>query len=150
VATIERRIDIAASAERIWDLLQDVRRLPEYSASTVEVRDAPDRLTAVGQEYSQVGRLLGVTMTSRWRVVAIDPGRLLSSEGSLAPGVRYRLTQRLDALSDSRTRLSVEIVYSVPGGRLGRLAARSGVEARAAREAEAVLASIRATVEAVG
>jgi hypothetical protein len=132
----------------VWDLLEDVRRLPEYSESTDEVREAPERLTAVGQEYVQVGRVLGVKLTSRWRVTALEPGWLLSNEGSLAPGVRYTLTQRLEPLSDERTRLWIDIDYTVPGGALGRLAARSGAEARAAREAQAVLDGIRDTVEA--
>jgi uncharacterized protein YndB with AHSA1/START domain len=92
---IKRCVDIAAAPERVWELLEDVRRLPEYSASTDEVRGAPERLTTVGQEYEQVGRMLGVKLTSRWRVTAIEPGQLLSNEGSLAPGVRYTLTQRL-------------------------------------------------------
>lgn len=147
MATIERSIDIDAPAERVWNLLEDVRRLPEYSPSTDEVRDAPERLSEVGQEYVQVGRLLGLTLTSRWRVAAIDAGRLLSSEGSLAPGVRYSLTQRLEALPGNRTRLSVEIDYTVPGGALGRLAARAGAETRAGHEAQQVLEGIRAAVE---
>jgi carbon monoxide dehydrogenase subunit G len=148
MATIERSIDIAAPPERVWDLLEDVRRLPEYSESTDEVREAPERLTAVGQEYVQVGRLLGMKLTSRWRVTAIDPGRLLSSEGSLAPGVRYTLTQHVEPLDAGRTRLSIDIDYSIPGGALGRLAARAGAEARAGREAQAVLDGIRSTLEA--
>jgi uncharacterized membrane protein len=148
MTTIARSIDIAAPAERVWDLLEHVDRLPEYSASTKEVRDAPERLTAVGQEYVQVGRLLGVTLTSRWRVTAIEPGSLLSSEGTLAPGVRYRLTQRLEPTDDAHSRLSIEIDYAVPGGALGRFAARAGAESRAAHEAEAVLEGIRTTAEA--
>jgi uncharacterized membrane protein len=148
VSTITRNVDIAAPVERVWELLENVRRLPEYSASTQEVRDAPERLTAVGQEYVQVGRLLGVKLSSRWRVTALEPGRLLSNVGTIAPGVCYTLTQRLEPLAGGRTRLSIEIDYTVPGGRLGRLAARAGAEQRAAREAQEVLDGIRATAEA--
>ena len=148
MSTITRNVDIAAPVEQVWDLLENVRRLPEYSASTQEVRDAPERLTAVGQEYVQVGRLLGVKLTSRWRVTALEPGRLLSNVGTIAPGVCYTLTQRLEPLPGNRTRLWIEIDYTVPGGRLGRLAARAGAEQRAAREAQEVLDGIRATAEA--
>lgn len=148
MSTIQRSIDIHAPLERVWDLLEDVRRLPEYSESTEEVRDAPERITAVGQQYVQVGRILGLKVTSRWKVMAIEPKKMITSEGSLAPGVRYTLTQRLEALPDSGTRLSIDIDYSMPGGKLGKLAARGGVEARAGREAQAVLDGIRATVEA--
>jgi uncharacterized membrane protein len=148
VSTIKRSIDIDAPAERVWDLLEDVRRLPEYSASTDEVREAPERLTTVGQEYVQVGRMLGVKLKSRWRVIALDPGRLLSSEGTLAPGVRYTLTQTLEHLPDGGTRLNLEIDYTTPGGAVGRFAAGAGAEGRASREAQAVLDGIRATAEA--
>ena len=148
MSTITRNVDIAAPVERVWDLLENVRRLPEYSASTQEVRDAPERLTAVGQEYVQVGRLLGVKLASRWRVTALEPGRLLSNVGTIAPGVCYTLTQRLEPLPGDRTRLWIEIDYTVPGGRLGRLAARAGAEQRAAREAQEVLDGIRANAEA--
>jgi uncharacterized membrane protein len=148
VSTISLSTDIAAPVERVWDLLENVRRLPEYSESTEEVRDAPERLTTVGQEYVQVGRMLGVKLASRWKVTAIEPGRLLSNEGSLAPGVRYTLTQRLEPLPEGRTRLLMDISYTVPGGVLGRFAARAGAEQRAAREAKAVLEGLRATAEA--
>ena len=147
---ISRHIDIAAPPARVWALLEDVRRLPEYSASTDEVREAPERLTEVGQHYVQVGRLLGMKLSSRWEVVAIEPGRMLSSVGTLAPGVRYTLTQRLEPLPDNGTRLGIEIDYTVLGGRLGRLAAKAGVEDRAGREAQAVLDGLRASVEAAG
>ena len=148
MSTITRNVDIAAPVDRVWDLLENVRRLPEYSASTDEVRDAPERLTEVGQEYVQVGRLLGLKLTSRWRVTALEPGRLLSNVGTIAPGVCYTLTQRLEPLPDGGTRLWIDIDYTVPGGKLGRLAARAGAEQRAAREAQEVLDGIRAAAEA--
>lgn len=147
VATIRRTVDIAAPVERVWDLLEDVRKLPEYSESTQEIRDAPERLTAVGQNYVQVGRLLGVKLSSRWQVVEFERGRLLAVEGSLGPGVRYTLTLRLEPLPDDGTRLSSEIDYTMPGGRLGRLAARASAETRAARESQAVLDGIRKAAE---
>jgi hypothetical protein len=62
--------------------------------------------------------------------------------------VRYTLTQRLEPLPSGGTRLWINIEYTVPGGALGRLAARAGAEARAGREAQSVLDGIRATVEA--
>jgi hypothetical protein len=62
--------------------------------------------------------------------------------------VRYTLTQRLEPLPEGRTRLLMDISYTVPGGVLGRFAARAGAEQRAAREAKAVLEGLRATAEA--
>lgn len=147
MTTIERSVDIAAPPQKVWELLEDVRRLPEYSDGTDEVRDAPERLTRVGQRFVQVGRLLGLKIKSKWEVVDIRPGSLLRSVGTLAPAVRYTLTQRLEPI-DGGTRLGVVIEYKVPGGALGRFAAAAGAEDRAGSEAQAVLEGIKRTVEA--
>jgi uncharacterized membrane protein len=145
--SIARHVDIDAPTARVWQLLEDVRRLPEFSSSTLEVRDAPERLTAPGQGYTQVGRLLGKRYTSRWTVVDLEPGRRIRSVGTVGPGVRYCLTQELQDCGPDRSRLSVVMDYSLPGGPLGRLAAKAGIEARATREAQEVLDGIRSAVE---
>lgn len=147
VSTITREVEINASRDEVWRLLEDVRRLPEFSTSTLDVVDAPERITAAGQGYRQVGRLLGKTYSSHWTVVDLEPGRRMRSEGSVGPGVRYCLTQQLEELAPGRSRLAIVVDYALPGGLLGRLAAKAGIEQRAAREAETVLDGIRRTVE---
>lgn len=147
MSRMSRCVDIAAPANAVWPLLEDVRRLPEFSSATVAVEDAPERITAVGQTYVQVGRILGKRYSSTWRVVALEPRRLIGSEGSLGYGVSYCLTQSLDATGDDTCRLTITIDYSVPGGLLGRLAAKAGVEQQAGREAQAVLDGIKRVAE---
>jgi uncharacterized membrane protein len=147
VSTITREVEINASPDEVWRLLEDVRRLPEFSTSTVEVVDAPELITAAGQGYTQVGRLLGKTYSSHWTVVDLEPGRRIRSEGSVGPGVRYCLSQQLEEVAPGRSRLAIVVDYGLPRGLLGRLVAKAGIEQRAAREAEAVLDGIRTTVE---
>lgn len=144
---LSRETEIAAPAARVWELLEDVRRLPEFSPSTESVVGAPPRLTAVGQTYTQVGTLLGKRMESQWRVTALEPGRRLSSEGSPGLGVHYTITQIIESLDERRTRLRVELDYRLPGGPLGRVAGKAGVEALAARNVEAVLAGLKRVLE---
>lgn len=148
MAAICRYVDIDAPVADVWALLEDVRRLPEFSDSTLEVRDAPERLTEPGQRYVQVGRLLGKTYSSTWTVVDIEPQRRIQSRGSVAPGVSYCLTQNLADQGAERTRLEIVIDYTLPGGVLGRLADRAGIAARAEREAQQVLDGVKRTVEA--
>jgi uncharacterized membrane protein len=148
MATIRKSVEIAAPAAEVWSLLEDVRRLPELSESTEEVRDAPDRLTEPGQQYVQVGRLLGKTYSSTWTVKDIEPGRRIQSEGSVGPGVKYCLTQRLSEPEAGRTRLEITIDYTLPGGVLGRVADHAGVASRAEREAQQVLDGVKRVVEA--
>lgn len=148
MATIRRSVDIDAPASAVWALLEDVRRLPEFSDSTEEVREAPERLTRPGQRYIQVGRLLGKRYSSTWTVQDIQPGRRIRSEGRVGPGVTYCLTQSLASHDGDRTRLEITIDYSLPGGLLGRLADRAGVASRAEHEAQQVLDGVKRTVEA--
>jgi uncharacterized membrane protein len=147
MADISDQVDIHAPADEVWKLLEDVSRLPDFSSSTVAVKDAPDRLTKKGQTFTQVVKAVGKRWQSQWTVLEIDPGHLLSSEGTVAPGVRFRLTQRLEARGNDEARLGLDIAYDVPGGRLGRIAARAGLERRAASEAKAVLTGIQRVAE---
>ena len=148
MASITCETEIAAPQEVVWSVLEDVRALPDVSPSTEAVEDAPPRLTAPGQTYVQVGRILGRRMRSSWTVKEVQPARYLRSEGDLGLGARYCLTQTLTPIDPSRTRVQVTIDYKVPGGALGRLAAKAAVESRVATEAQAVLDGVRRVAEA--
>ena len=148
--TIQQSVEIERPAGAVWAVLEDVRRLPEFSASTVAVRDAPERLTAPGQTFHQEVRLLGRSFDSEWVVTAIDPGRSLTIEGDVGYGVRYCLTESLEALGPDRCRFGLHIDYRLPLGVLGRVADRLGVGRRAEAEAGEVLAGMKALVEGTG
>lgn len=145
--TIERAIDIERPTADAWRVLEDVRRLPEFSPSTVEV-DAPARLEAAGQEFRQVVALGGRRFASTWKVAGIVPGRCLAIEGSVLPGTRYRINEELTPTGPSSCRLTLRMTYRLPFGPLGRLAGRLGVEDRATGEAEELLAGLKRAVEA--
>lgn len=148
MATIERTADIDATAESVWEVLEDVRLLPQLSESTEAVLDAPARLEAVGDSFRQVVRLLGRRYTSDWVVKAIEAGRLLSIEGTIGFGVGYCLTQEVAPLDGGRSRLTVTIDYRLPFGPVGRLAAKLGVEQRAAAESAEVVSGVKRMAEA--
>ena len=148
MASITRETEIAAPPDIVWSVLEDIRALPDVSPSTEAVEDAPPRLTTPGQTYVQVGRILGRRMRSQWTVKAVEPPHLLRSEGDLGLGARYCLTQSLTRLDASRTKVQVTIDYKVPGGPLGRLAAKAAVDSRVASEAQTVLDGVRRVAEA--
>jgi hypothetical protein len=145
---IQRSIEVRAEPAKIWDILVDVRRLPEVSRHTVAVKDAPARLTHRGERFTQVVSAVGKRFESAWTVVRFEPDTALGIEGSIGFGVRYCLTESVEPAGPGRSRLTVCIQYKLPFGPLGRVAARLGVERLAAAEAEQVLARIAAIVEA--
>jgi hypothetical protein len=138
MATLTDSVDIDASAAAAWQVLRDVSILPELSPSTVSVEVAGP-LDRVGQTFRQTVRLLGRSWTSTWTVTEIDAPHRLEVEGSLVPGVAYRLLEELTPLGANRCRLRVEARHELPLGPLGRLASRVGVERRVASELEGVL-----------
>ena len=145
--TIEHAAEIERPAAAVWAVLEDVRRLPEFSASTVAVREAPERLTAPGQTFHQEVKVLGRRFDSEWVVKELEPGRRLTIEGDVGYGVRYCLEESLEALGPDRCRFGLHIEYRLPLGVLGRVAGRLGVERRAEAEAVEVVAGMKRLVE---
>lgn len=148
MATIERSVVIDRPPADVWAVLEDVRRLPELSRSTVSVSDAPERLTAPGQTFRQVVKAVGKRFDSEWTVLELVPRSLLVIEGSVGYGVTYRLRESLEPLGEGSTRFGVCIEYRLPFGPLGRVAERLGVSRLAEQEAGEVAAGLQRVVEA--
>lgn len=142
---LTRSTHIEAPPEEVWAILEDVRLLPSLSSSTVQVQ-APERLEREGQEFTQTVTLGGRSFTSTWTVREIQPGRRLVIEGSVLPGTKYRMTERLEQVSGGTT-LDLVMDYKLPFGPLGRLAGKLGAERRAAEEAAHVVQGVRELAE---
>lgn len=148
MATIERSIEIDRPPADVWAVLEDVRRLPELSQSTIEVSEAPERLTAPGQRFRQVVKAVGKRFDSEWEVLELEPQRRLVIEGSVGYGVTYRLLESIEPIDDGRrTRFGICIDYRLPFGPLGRVAERLGVSRLAEAEAGEVAEGLRRVVE---
>lgn len=146
--TIRREVEVERPLEDVWDVLKDLSRLPEFSTSTVEVLDVPERITHPGQRFRQVVEVMGRRFESRWVVTEVVPDRRIAIEGNMGPGGRYWLVQETEPLGPDRTRLSLTMDYRLPFGPLGKVASRLGLGQRAEREAGEVVAGIKRVVEA--
>ena len=145
---IERSIEVERPAEDVWAVLEDVRRIPSFSPSTVAVTHAPERLSAVGQRFRQTVRVLGREFESDWVVKELQPGRRVAMEGTIGVGARYCLVEEVAPLAPDRSRFTVRINFTMPFGLLGRVANALGVQRRAQCEAEEVLTNVKAQLEA--
>ena len=146
--TIRRSVEVERPVEALWEVLKDVRRLPEFSPSTVAVLDAPERLTRPGQRFRQVVDVMGRRIESDWEVTDVVPGRRVSIKGNMGPGGRYWLVQECEPIGPDRSRFSLTMDYKLPFGPLGRVAGALGVAQRAEREAGEVVEGIKRLVEA--
>jgi hypothetical protein len=143
---LRRCATAAAPTEVVWQVLQEVRRLQDWSPSTTAV-DGPARLTGTGERFTQTVEVGGRAFRSDWTVDRYDPQQRLTLSGRILPGVGVELDVAL-APQGAGTEICLTMRYRLPFGPLGRLAGRLGLVGRAAVEAEAVLAHVAAEAEA--
>ena len=78
----EASVEIDAPPERVWELISDIKRYPEWIAVTdriVSGGDEPAQLGAVWREYGGPARFL--KSESEWRATEFDPPRRHVQEG---------------------------------------------------------------------
>ena len=56
---------IAAPPERVWEVLIDPERLPQYNVTIVEVRNPTGPLDQIGSSYDAVAKVYGRAAGSR-------------------------------------------------------------------------------------
>ncbi|MEH1164489.1 SRPBCC family protein [Micromonospora sp. CPCC 205539] len=106
----EADTEIDADAQRVWAVLVDVQRWPDWTASVVRAeRGEPGPLT--------VGATARLTQPklrpALWRVTELTEGREFTWVSD-TPGVRTRGEHRLLPLPDGRTRVELAIAQSGP------------------------------------
>jgi len=109
-------VDVAAPPERVWQVVSDVERWPEWTPSVTTVHRADDGPLRVGSRATVRQPRLP---ESRYVVTELTPGRSFTWVAS-APGVRTTARHDVEPLGDgARVRLSV-----TQSGPLGPVMAR--------------------------
>lgn len=111
-------VDVAAPPERVWEVLVDVERWPEWTDSVTGARQLDAGPLAVGSrvEVSQP-RILPGTYT----VTALEPGRAFTWE-QRQPGSTVSAHHECTPLPDGGTRVELSVVMGgAVGGVMGRL-----------------------------
>ena len=117
---VEQRtsIDVAASPGRVWEVLVDVERWPEWadSVSSVRLLDAGPLAEGSRVEISQPR-----IPTGTYTVTALEPGRTFIWE-QRQPGSTVSAHHECAQLPDGGTRIELRVVMSgAIGGLVGRL-----------------------------
>jgi ribosome-associated toxin RatA of RatAB toxin-antitoxin module len=141
---VSRTAVVAAPASRIFDLLSDPRRHPEFDGSgTVNgIIDGPERLGR-GDRFGADMAMSGARYQTRNTVVEYDKNRLLAWK-HVGP---HRWRWELEDLGDGSTRVTETFDYR-RGGPLWRLFyVLSGAPQRNARGIEATLPRLKSLAE---
>lgn len=111
-------IEVAAPAERVWEVLVDLERWPEWTDSVTRVRRLDGGQLAIGSrvEISQPR-----IPTGTYTVTALEPGRSFSWE-QRQPGSTVVAHHRCTPLAGGGTLVELTVVMSgALGGTVGRL-----------------------------
>lgn len=146
MSTLTRATTVACPPDRVYAILAEVERLPEFSDMTVAVRNGPGRPIRVGDTFEQVVRVLGKELESDWRVVELDAPSLLRFEGEAPGGARATLIERLTPEGDG-TRVELEVDYDLPLGILGQAVDAVYLHSKNESQAEEILDKLKSLCE---
>ena len=107
---IERVIDIATPQARVWAIMSDVERWPEWTRSVTKV----ERLNRGPLRVGSRARVRQPRFPPAiWTVTALEPGRFFEWR-SPAPGLLSVGGHRVDAVGEQASRATLSITWSGP------------------------------------
>jgi uncharacterized membrane protein len=105
-------IDIAAPVERVWDVLCEVERWPEWATTVTSVRRLDDGPLAVGSRARVEQPRIPPT---EYVVTELAPGRSFTWVAN-GPGVRTTARHQLEELGPGSTRVTLAVEQAGPVG----------------------------------
>jgi uncharacterized membrane protein len=142
MARIRRTTEVNASPDRVFSLLTNLDRLPEWATIVVETRDVSALPLRAGCTFRQTLRVVGREVESEWRVTELEHGRRVAYE-AMAPGGGSMTMRQIVTPRDAGSRIELEIDYELPGGLLGELVDRAFVEEQNEHEADRSLRNLK-------
>jgi uncharacterized protein YndB with AHSA1/START domain len=112
--TFELTRVIRRSPADVFDFVSDLRNLPRWQSGIERLEVVPDAPPRVGTAVRERRVVQGRRVDLAYRVMRLDPGRLLHVEGSEGP-VRYRAIQAVAPEGEDSTRLSVRVEVELSG-----------------------------------
>lgn len=139
-------LSVVAPPARVWALLADVVRWPDWLSTMRAVEPLDAEALALGARYRITQPRLKPAI---WTVVRLDPRRSFAWE-TRSPGVRALADHSLTPLPDGSTSVTLEVRLSGPLAPLARLLAGSLTREYLAREAALLKQRVEAQAAAGG
>ena len=130
------RIDVEAPAERVWEVLREVERWPEWAPTVTSVRRLDDGPLAVGSRARVEQPRIPPT---EYVVTELEPSRSFTWVAT-GPGVRTTARHLLEDLGPTGTRVTLAVEQAGPVGRLMAPFYRRLTDRYLATEAEGIKA----------
>ncbi len=146
MATIHKSIDIDAPAERVFEVLTDPKRLPEYAPGLVSVEDIQQTEQHLGDSFRATYAVLGLHFPMIFTATEYEqPTRLTTRfEGGMKGTWTWMLVPR-----EKRTHLTTVMEYEMAGGILGKAMNAVLVERMNEKNAERLLENLKLVSEAI-
>ena len=147
MARLEQELFVNAPPERVFELLAQPERTPEWSPNVVAIRRVGDEPIGVGATTEALVKALGTRQRAIGRCTVFDPPYRIVIESRTELGARSRSDSQLTP-EGSGTRLRATLEYVVPGGGLGRLFDRLVAERQTREDFEQALRRLKQLAEA--
>jgi carbon monoxide dehydrogenase subunit G len=119
---VERSIEIAATPERIYEVIMDPNCLERWVTIHAGLENAPAGQLERGSLLTQRLQLAGRGFTVHWKVIENQRARKVVWEGRGPMRSHAGVTYELAPSGEGGTRFTYTNEFALPGGPLGRVA----------------------------
>lgn len=142
---VERKVQIKATPEKIYEVVMDPRCLAEWVTIHQSLADEPEGQLKKGSTLTQVLKLAGKRFKVKWKVVENERAKRVVWEGRGPVRSKAKVIYELTANGEA-TNFFYANEYDLPGGPLGKMAGPM-VKRVTAGELDASLKKLKAMVE---
>ena len=145
MATINKSIDIDAPAERVFEMLTDPKRLPEYAPGLISVENIRQTEQHIGDSFRATYSVLGLHFSMTFTATEYEEPTKLTTR--FEGGMKGTWTWLLEPRGKS-THLTTKMEYEMAGGALGKAMNAMLVERMNEKNAEQLLENLKLVSEA--
>jgi acetyl-CoA C-acetyltransferase len=145
MARVSAAIHIDASREEVWDVATDLGRTGQWVSIHRDFPDGPPVDLRPGSRFRQTLKLAGTKFHVEWTATEVDGPDRLAWDGEGPAGSTAHTSYTL-AAADGGTRFSYENEFTLPAGKLGKVAGKA-VAGQAERQVNKSLAKLKELVE---